>query len=185
MYPDDLRARLARALDPEPASEPAPGDRLAGVLLPIVGEPEPTVVLTRRTDHLPRHAGEISFPGGIRHEDDPSIRATALRETREELGVDPSAFEVLGALPPVHTTVSAILIVPFVALAEIHPAFTPDPGEIAEVLEYPLTRLIPAEREVAFPRGDHVYRGFAYDMDGNTIWGATAKILHELIEVLR
>lgn len=180
----ELRRRLAARLDLEPAPRPAPGDRLAGVLLPIVEGPEPTVVFTRRTDHLPRHAGEISFPGGIRHDDDLSLRETALRETREELGVPSSAFEVLGGLPPVHTFVSGILIVPFVGMAVARPAFTPDAGEIAEVLEYPLARLVAAEAEIEFPRDGHVYRGFAYEMEGNTIWGATARILHELIELL-
>lgn len=184
MHPGDLRSRLPELLDPRPAPVPEPGDRLAAVLLPVVGSSD--LVFTRRTDHLPRHAGEISFPGGIVHRDDADLAATALRETHEELGLSPAGIEVLGALPPVHTFVSAILVVPFVGMLEGEPVFAPDPGEIAEVLRYPVADLDAAETTVEWPRDGHVYRGFAYPMaDGNTIWGATAKILNELLELLR
>ncbi|MFB3739238.1 MAG: CoA pyrophosphatase [Candidatus Velamenicoccus archaeovorus] len=181
----DLRARLSGALDPDPRPEPPPGDRLAGVLLPVLDGGEPWVLFTRRTEHLPRHAGEISFPGGLQHPGDPSLRATALRETTEELGIRPADVEVLGALPPVHTTVSGILIVPFVGLLRGRPALTPSVDEIAEVLEFPLARLMAVETEVDIPRGSRVYHGYAYEMEGGTIWGATARILHSLIEPLR
>jgi 8-oxo-dGTP pyrophosphatase MutT (NUDIX family) len=185
MYPDDLRERLARALDPAPSPVLAPGDRLAAVLLPIVVGPKPSVVLTRRAEHLSRHAGEIAFPGGLAHAEDASLADTALRETEEELGLAPAAVDVVGSLPPVHTSVSGILIVPFVGMLAERPAFRPDAGEIAEVLEYPLDALAAAESEIELPRGGHVYRGFAYEMNGDTIWGATGRILHELIDALR
>jgi len=184
MHPGDLRAYLPALLDPRPSPQPEPGDRLAAVLIPVVGDEE--LVLTRRTEHLPRHAGEISFPGGLAHEGDADLAATALRETQEELGLAPERVELLGALPPVHTFVSAILVVPFVGMLEDEPVFTPDEGEIAEVLRYPIAELVAAETTVEWPRDGHVYRGFAYPMaDGNTIWGATATILNELLDVLR
>ncbi len=185
MRTDHLRSLLAETLDPDPRSEPGPGEHLAAVLLPIVEGHDPWVVFTRRTEELPRHAGEISFPGGLRHAGDATPRDTALRETEEELGLSPSDVDVLGALPPVHTVVSGILIVPFVGVLPPRPTFAPNAGEIAEVLQYPLDRLAEAEREVEFPRGDHVYQGFAYEMKDNTIWGATAYILHSLIEIVR
>jgi 8-oxo-dGTP pyrophosphatase MutT (NUDIX family) len=179
-----LRSLLADALDPEPRSQPGPGEHLAAVLVPIVEDRDPWLVFTRRTDELPRHAGEISFPGGLRHTVDAALRDTALRETEEELGLSPSEVDVLGALPAVHTFVSSILIVPFVGMLRPRPTFAPNAGEIAEVLQYPLARLADAEREVELPRGAHVYRGFAYEMQDNTIWGATAFILHSLIEIV-
>jgi 8-oxo-dGTP pyrophosphatase MutT (NUDIX family) len=179
MYSTDLASRLAPALDPDPQHRPAPGDRLAGVLVPLVERT--TVVFTKRGETLPRHPGEISFPGGIHQAEDATIADTALREFEEELGVAPDAVEVLGALPPVHTFVSGILIVPFVGALPGRPDFRPDPGEIAEVLEYPLAALAGAETEVEWARDGGVYRGYAYDMGAHTIWGATARILHSLL----
>lgn len=163
---------------------PGDGDRLAAVLLPLLGGER--LVLTRRAEHLSRHPGEISFPGGLAHNEDADLTATALRETEEELGLAPAEVEVLGALEPVHTFVSAIVIVPFVGVVSSEPVFAPSEAEIAEVLAYPLDELSAAETTVEWPRDGHVYRGFAYQMrDGNTIWGATATILHELIALLR
>jgi len=184
MYRSDLRAHLPAVLEARPAPVPEPGDRLAAVLLPVIGEDE--LVFTRRSQHLSRHPGEISFPGGLAHEGDADLAATALRETQEELGLAPEDVELLGALPPVHTFVSAILVVPFVGMLAGVPVFVPDEGEIAEVLRYPIAELEAVETTVEWPRDGHVYRGFAYPMaDGNTIWGATAKILQELLDVLR
>jgi 8-oxo-dGTP pyrophosphatase MutT (NUDIX family) len=182
MYPTDLHERLGAALEPDPAHRPAPGDRLAGVLVPVVGGG--SLVLTKRSDALSRHAGEISFPGGIRHDEDATAADTALRETEEELGIAPREVEILGALPPVHTFVSGILIVPFVGLLAGRPAFRPNPGEIAEVLEYPLEALAGAEHEVEWSRADVVYRGYAYEMGDHTIWGATARIVHSFLEII-
>jgi len=183
MYRTDLRARLEGVLEADPRHAAAPGDRLASVLLPIVEDR--TIVFTKRTEDLPRHPGEISFPGGIRHDDDADAAATALRETEEELGIAPSAVELLGALPPLHTFVSAILIVPFVGLLDRPPAMRPNAGEIAEVLEYPIDALVAAERLVEWQVDRGVYRGYAYDMDGHTIWGATAMILHSFLDLIR
>jgi 8-oxo-dGTP pyrophosphatase MutT (NUDIX family) len=189
MYRVDLRSRFAEALDRDAHPKPAPGDRLAGVLVPIVEPADDTgdakIVLTRRTEHLPRHPGEISFPGGIRHEADADLRATALRESDEELGLPPSAVEILGALPAVHTFVSRILIVPFVGMLTGRPAFRPHAGEIAEVLEFGLADLLGAEATVSFERDGSVYRGYAYDMGDHTIWGATARILHDVLDIVR
>jgi 8-oxo-dGTP pyrophosphatase MutT (NUDIX family) len=177
----ELRSRLHA--DPRPV--PPPDTRLAGVLVPVLTGHEPSVVFTRRTEHLSRHAGEISFPGGLRHGEDDGLRATALRETQEELGLDPNAVDVLGALPPVHTFVSGILIVPFVGAIAEHPPFRPNEDEIAEVLEFGLAALDDAEHLVEFAREGGVYRGYAYEMREATIWGATAKILHDLLETTR
>ena len=185
MYPTDLRRRLTGALERDPSPAVPPDTRLAGVLLPLVASPEPSLIFTRRSEDLSRHAGEISFPGGLQHEGDGGLAATALRETEEELGVEAAEIDVVGALPPVHTFVSGILIVPFVGILDVRPRLSPNAGEIAEVLEYPLEELVAAEQTVEFPRDGHVYRGFAYEMGSNTIWGATARILHDLIQIVR
>ena len=185
MYPPDLTERLRARLEAAPKPALPPNTRPAAVLLPLISGADPSLVFTRRTEDLPRHPGEISFPGGLMDEGDRDLRQTALREAEEELGIGAGAVDVLGALEPVHTVVSAILIVPFVGVLARRPAFAPSASEIAEVLEYPVTRLVEAETEVEWPLGGHVYRGFAYGIDGNTIWGATARILHELIEMMR
>lgn len=177
----DLRARLADALDRDPTHLPPPGDRLAAVLLPVVDER--SLMFTRRSEAMSRHPGEISFPGGLPHDGDRDLADTALRETQEEIGIPPSAVEVIGALPPVHTFVSGILIVPFVGMVEGRPRLTPNVDEIAEVLEYPIVALADREAEVEWRRDGHVYRGYAYEMGEHTIWGATARILHSLLDV--
>jgi 8-oxo-dGTP pyrophosphatase MutT (NUDIX family) len=179
-----LRKRL-RALDQEPVPRSSSEERIAAVLLPLIDGDDPSMVFTRRTEDLPRHPGEISFPGGMQEEADGGPRDAVLREVEEELGIAPAAVEILGALPWVHTVVSGILIVPFVGMLSVRPAFRPDAGEIAEVLEYPVSRLIEAEATVEWPIGDHVYRGFAYEMDGNSIWGATAHILHDFLVTVK
>jgi 8-oxo-dGTP pyrophosphatase MutT (NUDIX family) len=177
-------ARLRLRLEHEPPPAAPPGARLAGVLVPIVTAGRPSVVFTRRTETLSRHAGEISFPGGLPHDEDADLRATALRESHEELGLDPSGVEVLGSLPPVHTYVSAILIVPFVGLLAERPPFAPNAAEIDEVLEFALSDLDASGSTVEFQRGERVDRGYAYEMPGATIWGATARIVHDLLETL-
>ncbi len=181
----DVRVSLRAALEQVPSPVPPPGDRLAAVLLPLIEGDEPSIVFTRRHDDLPRHPGEISFPGGLPDPGDPGLSDTALRETREELGIQPGDVDVLGALEPVHTTVSGILVVPFVGALAERPEIAPNEGEIAEVLEYPVRRLAGSETELEMERGGRRFRTYVFDMDGNAIWGATARILHGFLELAR
>jgi 8-oxo-dGTP pyrophosphatase MutT (NUDIX family) len=185
LHPADLRQRLRAALDPAPVDVAPAGDRLAAVLVPLIEGAEPALIFTVRAAALSRHAGEISFPGGIVDPGESSAEA-ALREAREEIGLDPSALEVLGALPPVHTHVSGILVVPFVAALAAAPSITANEAEIEEVLVFSVTRLGAAERpmELARPEGG-VWRGWAYELEGHTIWGATGWMLHTLLDVMR
>jgi len=181
MYPD-LRARLRTSLDPDPHVEPAPGDRLAAVLVPLVLGPEPSLVFTVRAAHLPRHAGEVSFPGGMSEPQDTGLQATALREAQEEIGLDPASVEIAGALPAVHTFVSGILVVPFVGVVEKVPNLTVDVGEIAGVFSVSLATLGSIERRIERARPDgSIWAGWSYDVDGATIWGATGQMLHSLL----
>ena len=181
----DVRARLRGALDADPAPQLAAGDRLAAVLAPIVLAPEPSLVFTERAAGLSRHAGEVSFPGGLQDPGE-TLAGTALREAREEIGLDPDLPDLLGALPAVHTTVSGILVVPFVGVLDVGPELTISDGEIAEVLTVPVARLDRVERPMELARpGGGSWHGWAYELEGHTIWGATGWMLHGLLELLR
>jgi 8-oxo-dGTP pyrophosphatase MutT (NUDIX family) len=144
------------------------------------------VVLTRRTDKVAHHQAQISFPGG--HQDShESILETALRETEEELNVAPSSVRILGELTPLYVPPSNYCIYPVVAAAESRPDFHPSPHEVAEVLEVPLDHLLDEKniRQEVWPlRGLDVRVPF-YVFQGHKIWGATAMIMAELLDLIR
>ena len=183
--PPDLRGRLRAALDPAPTPHPPRGDRLAAVLAPLIEKPEPALVFTVRASGLSRHAGEVSFPGGLQDPGEALVE-TALREAFEEIGLAKRDVEILGALPPVHTSVSGILVIPFVGMLEAPPGFTLSDDEIAEVLTVSVTQLAAVEREVEHRFEDAgTWRGWAYDVERHTVWGATGRMLHLLLEAIR
>jgi 8-oxo-dGTP pyrophosphatase MutT (NUDIX family) len=168
---DQLRGEL----DGQPPDPGPEAGTPAAVMVPVIDLPAPALLFTVRSDQVRDHRGEISFPGGVRHPEDRDLLATALRETEEELGIDPAAFDVLGSLRPTHTVVSGYVIQPFVGLLAERPEVTPSPVEIAEVLELEVNRLAEVEREVE--------SWFAYTVDGHTVWGATGRIVHAFLEV--
>lgn len=181
----EVRARLREVLEADPAPELADGDRMAAVLAPLVLTPEPSLIFTERAAGLSRHAGEVSFPGGLQDPGE-TLAETALREAQEEIGVDAGLPDLLGALPAVHTTVSGILVVPFVGVLETPPALTISDAEIAAVVTVPVARLAAFERPMQLERpGGGSWHGWTYELEGHTIWGATGWMLHGLLEVLR
>jgi 8-oxo-dGTP pyrophosphatase MutT (NUDIX family) len=185
LHAPSLQDVLRAALDPAPAHAPAPGDRLAAVLAPIVERPEPSLIFTVRSDALSRHAGEVSFPGGLVDEGESPVDA-ARREAFEEIGLDPSLPRIVGSLPPVHTYVSAILVVPFVGLLDSPPDLFAAEAEIKEIVRVPVARVAGAEERMELPRADGgTWHGWAYPLGGQTVWGATGIILHSLLEILR
>jgi len=153
-----LRTALRGSLELDPSPTPPAGDRLAAVLVPFVEEPEATLVFTVRSSGMSRHAGEISFPGGLQDPGE-TLGQTALREAFEEIGLGTTSTELLGALPAVHTTVSGILVVPFVGMLESLPAFVVSEQEIEEVLTFTVARLAEAERPVEI--ATHLERGLS------------------------
>jgi 8-oxo-dGTP pyrophosphatase MutT (NUDIX family) len=182
----DLRAVLRAALDPAPSPRPDPGDRLAAVLAPLILTPEPSLLFTERAADLSRHAGEMSFPGGLTEAGDRDLAATALRETYEEIGLDPALPDLVGALPAVHTVVSRILAVPFVGVLEAPPALTLSPDETAGVLIVPVSTLMSVEEERELSRGGgRVWRGWWYELGGGVVWGATGSMVHSLLDLVR
>jgi 8-oxo-dGTP pyrophosphatase MutT (NUDIX family) len=153
--------------------------RAAAVLLLVVGHPqERTVVFTQRTAHLADHAGQISFPGGRTHEDDLTPERTALREAHEEVGLEPERVEILGRLPQ-YRTGTGFEVTPIVGWTDPPIVYKPDPHEVAEVFEVPLTFLLDPRNhryESAFFRGS-LRKYWAMPFGDRYIWGATAAML--------
>lgn len=187
-------ARLRGVLHPEPSPasfvlEDGVGDETltpASVLFPIVlREGEPTVLLTQRTAHLRDHPGQISFPGGRAEPEDPSPAHTALREAEEEVGLLPVHIEIAGYLPEYRTS-TGFRVTPVVAMVTPPFELRPDPFEVAEVFEVPLSFLLdPANHQ----QHSLHYRGklrhyYAMPYGDYFIWGATAGMIMSLYHAL-
>jgi 8-oxo-dGTP pyrophosphatase MutT (NUDIX family) len=161
------------------------GLRQAAVLVPIVLRPDGlTVLLTKRTDHLTDHAGQISFPGGRIEPEDETPEHAALRETLEEISLTPDHIEVIGRLAPV-VTGTGFCIVPVLGLIEPPFTVTPDPFEVAEIFEVPLAFILDPLNHERRPRDPGAARHFyVLPYEDRNIWGATAAILVDLATIL-
>ena len=196
-----LRARLAETLPgvqaqlkfaPVPtgagwrAGHFPPESRTAAALLLLYPrEHDVAVPLTVRASGLPRHAGQISLPGGATDPGE-TLAQTALREAAEEIGVDPAAVRILGELTPVHVIVSGFTLHPVVGVTDRAPEFVAAPGEVDAILEVALDDLRDASR---IGRGTRIREGVAveypyFDLLGHQVWGATAMVLGEFICLL-
>ena len=155
------------------------GGKPAAVLLLVVNHPaDPTVIFTQRTAHLADHAGQISFPGGRCDEGDCDPEDTALREVEEEIGVTRDRVEILGRLPEYHTS-TGYRVTPVVGWAEPPLTYRPDPHEVADVFEVPLSFLLDSGNhryESAFFKG-RMRKYWAMPYGERFIWGATAGML--------
>lgn len=159
----------------------------AAVLVPIVARDDGmTVLLTQRTDHLNAHAGQISFPGGRAEEHDPSLEATALRETEEEVGLRVEHIELVGQLD-VYVTRTGFEVTPVVGIVTPPFRIKPDPFEVADVFEVPLSFIVdPANHQKESRLHKGIKRQFyVLPYEDRYIWGATAGMLVNLSEVLR
>ncbi len=173
--------------DLNPGMAPEPPFRSAAVLVPLVERADGiTVLLTRRSEHLADHPGQVSFPGGRIEPDDPHPEAAALREAHEEVGLAPDRVELIGRLATYRTR-TGFEITPVVGLVTPPFEITPDPTEVAEVFEVPLAFLLdPANAQ----RRSREWRGmerffWVFPYAGYYIWGATAGMLVNLAQILR
>lgn len=154
------------------------------MLVPIVGrESGENLVFTVRPDDMPTHGGQISMPGGKRSPGDPSLRATALREAAEELDILPASVEVLGELDDVATPLGFV-ITPVVGWIANPRPFRPDPREVDEVFELDFDTLARSYHDAGeLEVSGRVYRLHEYHVGRHLIWGATARIVHQLLEM--
>ncbi len=187
LTPEALLRLLRQALLPANVDEPVPaGLRAAAVLVPLrIVSGEIHVVLARRTEEVPHHKGQICFPGGSRDPSDADPSATALREAEEEMGISPAAVDLLGAMAAV-PTVTGFYIRPIVALIPPDSRFRLASFEMAETFDAPLSHF---SRFDLYRTAPHDFMGetsrlYFLDYGPHVIWGATAKILHDLAELV-
>ena len=155
----------------------------AAVLVPLYLEGGRLhAVFTKRHDDLRRHPGEISFPGGRYDEGEPDLKATALREAHEEIGLPEEAVEIIGALQPTPTIATGYAVYPFVGLIEAGRTWTPSVREVTEVLELPLEELLSGYARRRLIRRGTPIRTDTYLVGDHIIWGATARILADLFD---
>jgi len=159
----------------------------AAVLLPLYrrGE-EYHILVTKRTEKLEFHKGQICFPGGACHSEDRSLADTALRETFEEIGVRPEDVEILGELDSIGTITSNFLITPFVAVISHPYEFVVSSDEVDELIEVPIRALSDKAcyREEYHIREGKTYWGCSYRYKDKVIWGATAKIMKQFLDLI-
>ncbi|MBA3807421.1 MAG: CoA pyrophosphatase [Solirubrobacterales bacterium] len=173
--------------DPTAASRPQAEQVAAAVLVPLYlagASEEPYLVLTRRRADLRRHAGEISFPGGRRDEDDADLSDTALREAEEEIGLERAQVRMLGELPPTSTFATNYVIHPFLATIPAGIAWRPSTREVDAVLELPLAAVRSGRTRTQMERRGFTFETDAFVVDEHLIWGATARIIENLLERL-
>jgi len=158
----------------------------AAVLVAIVDRGEANLVFAQRSERVGQHAGQISFPGGRIDPDDPDDLHAALREAHEEVALPPAAVEPLGMLDDTETVATQFVITPWVGLVRGPVAWQPDGHEIERVIEVPVAALLEKGcfRVEQWERAGVVRDVYFYEYGDTTIWGATARILKQYLDIV-
>lgn len=184
----DVRRVCASLPPPRRPLASVPGMVGAAVLLPLFEEEdEARVILTKRPDTMPSHRGDVAFPGGKVHpEVDRTLLDAALREAQEEIGLRPGAVEVVAELDTLSTVTTRFLIAPFVGLLAERPALVPNPDEVVSVFDVPLSGLLAdgVHREEHWGVGSLTRDVHFFELEEETVWGATARILAGFLTLL-
>jgi 8-oxo-dGTP pyrophosphatase MutT (NUDIX family) len=163
-----------------------PGFKKAAVLVPLVASKEGlSVLLTLRTNDVESHKGQISFPGGMQDDTDKSMIETAVRETHEELGINPNTVEILGLLDD-HPVPSKFIITPVVGYLKESPEYSPQPAEVAEVFSVPLSFFLDERNGTTEEREfqNKIFTVWHFHFGKYHIWGATAAIIRDFLSVM-
>ncbi|MDE1770023.1 MAG: CoA pyrophosphatase [Thaumarchaeota archaeon] len=153
--------------------------KLAAVMIIIFGN-EPMLLMTERPKTMNHHAGEISFPGGTWNKKDGDLLVTAIRETREELGMEIPRSMVIGQLKTVTTLNSGFKIAPFIAILDKLPTIVPN-SEIASVLRIPLSPLLKTIEDDKDPSHKSILEMYTFKFEDHLIWGASARMLKQIL----
>jgi 8-oxo-dGTP pyrophosphatase MutT (NUDIX family) len=160
----------------------------AAVLIPMYLEQgQYYIVFIKRTETVKTHKGQISYPGGGREKGDRTLRDTAIREACEEIGLRPEDIEILGEMDDEITTTSNYIVTPFVGIIPWPYKFTMEKAEVAEILSVPVSALLDKtclKTDIETLDGGIVVDSFNYHYQGKVIWGATARILHKLLDII-
>jgi 8-oxo-dGTP pyrophosphatase MutT (NUDIX family) len=168
---------------------PDPNRRHAAVLLPLFrNATDYHLVFTKRTETLKHHRGQVSFPGGSFEPADGDLLTTALRESYEEVGLQPEHVNILGRLDDLATFSTSFTISPFVGLIPYPYPFRPNPTEVAIVFDAPLSALADptvARRYIRARDDGATIEDYEFHLNGHVIWGATARIIHHFLSIIR
>ncbi|HEY7440620.1 MAG TPA: CoA pyrophosphatase [Acidimicrobiia bacterium] len=184
---DEVVDRLRALPAPLPSELAAPDQVEAAVLLPLVDlDGEAGLVLTKRPETMPSHRGEIAFPGGKREPWDLDLRAAALREAEEEIALAPGDVRIVAELDTISTVASSFSITPFVGVVRGEAQLRAHPLEVVAVLSATFTDLLAPEtfRSEEWRLWGEWRTMYFFDLPGETVWGATARILGRLLEFL-
>lgn len=186
--PSSLAPLQAALADPDPrllgqGQRPQPGDSRSSVLILLSDEPDPTVLFTVRARNLRHHSGQISFPGGHAEAFDDDLIDTALRETREEVGLDRAEVHILGTLPQAEIPVSRSIVAPVVGWWRPNNDLVASPTEVADILRWPVSTLADPSHRVNAQLGPDAFIGPAWEFGELFLWGFTALLTDTMLRL--